>query len=33
MVFSQSSSQSLKASAYYVKGLQSFFQAKYNEAK
>jgi MAternally-affected-uncoordination protein len=23
----------LKASAFYVKGLQSFFQAKYNEAK
>lgn len=28
-----SHSHSLKAAAYYVHGLQSFFQAKYNEAK
>lgn len=28
-----SSSHSLKASAYYVQGLQTFFQARYNEAK
>lgn len=27
------SSHSLQASAYYVKGLQSFFQARYQEAK
>lgn len=26
-------SQSMKASVFYVRGLQSFFQAKYNEAK
>ncbi|XP_014673025.1 PREDICTED: MAU2 chromatid cohesion factor homolog [Priapulus caudatus] len=26
-------SHSIKASAYYVRGLQSFFQARYNEAK
>ncbi|GAB6028583.1 mau2 chromatid cohesion factor [Chamberlinius hualienensis] len=28
-----SSSHSLRAAAYYVQGLQSFFQARYNEAK
>ena len=28
-----SHSHSLRAAAYYVQGLQSFFQAKYNEAK
>lgn len=28
-----SNSHSLKASAYYVQGLQTFFQARYNEAK
>lgn len=26
-------SHSLRAAAYYVQGLQSFFQARYNEAK
>ncbi|XP_060570323.1 MAU2 chromatid cohesion factor homolog [Ruditapes philippinarum] len=29
----QSNSHSLKAAAYYVQGLQTFFQARYNEAK
>lgn len=29
----ETSSHSLKASAYYVQGLQAFFQARYNEAK
>ncbi|KAJ9577290.1 hypothetical protein L9F63_006129, partial [Diploptera punctata] len=29
----QSHSHSLRAAAYYVQGLQSFFQARYNEAK
>jgi len=28
-----SHSHSLRAAAYYVQGLQSFFQARYNEAK
>lgn len=29
----ETSTHSLKASAYYVQGLQAFFQARYNEAK
>lgn len=29
----QSNSHSLRAASYYVRGLQSFFQARYNEAK
>jgi len=28
-----SASHSLRAAAYYVQGLQSFFQARYNDAK
>lgn len=28
-----STSHSLRAAAYYVQGLQAFFQARYNEAK
>jgi MAternally affected uncoordination len=28
-----SNSHSIRAAAYYVQGLQSFFQARYNEAK
>lgn len=28
-----SHSHSLKAAAYYVQGLQAFFQGRYNEAK